>query len=96
METDTLKHPGSEAAVWRLVAVPAAALPAWWWVYAHLTAFADMVVAAIALDTNEPDRRLALLHNNVKKYGTVFNTVAPGAEFFGVLRRRADHAHGPG
>ena len=27
---------------------------------------------------DEPDRRLELLHDNVKKYGTVFNTVAPG------------------
>jgi len=31
----------------------------------------------IVVDTDEPDRRLELLHDNVKKYGTVFNTVAP-------------------
>jgi uncharacterized OsmC-like protein len=41
----------------------------------------------ILVDTDEPDRRLALLHDNVKKYGTVFNTVAPGTELSGVLRR---------
>ena len=29
----------------------------------------------IVVDTDEPDRRLELLHDNVKKYGTVFNTV---------------------
>jgi len=34
----------------------------------------------IAVDTDESDHRLALLHDNVRKYGTVFNTVAPGTE----------------
>lgn len=42
----------------------------------------------ITVDTDEPDRRLALLHENVKKYGTVFNTVAPGTELSGLLRRK--------
>lgn len=42
----------------------------------------------ITVDTEEPDRRLALLHENVKKYGTVFNTVAPGTELSGLLRRK--------
>jgi uncharacterized OsmC-like protein len=41
----------------------------------------------IIVDTDEPDRRLDLLHENVKKYGTVFNTVAPGTELTGMLRR---------
>lgn len=41
----------------------------------------------IVIDTDEPDRRLELLHENVKKYGTVFNTVAPGTVLEGVLRR---------
>jgi uncharacterized OsmC-like protein len=41
----------------------------------------------ILVDTDESDRRLALLHDNVRKFGTVFNTVAPGTELFGVLRR---------
>ena len=41
----------------------------------------------IIVDTDEPDRRLALLHDNVRKYGTVFNTVAPGTQLDGVLRR---------
>lgn len=31
--------------------------------------------------------RLDLLHQNVRKYGTVFNTVALGTELSGVLRR---------
>lgn len=42
----------------------------------------------IIVDTDESDRRLALLHDNVKKYGTVFNTVAPGTDLAGTLRRR--------
>lgn len=41
----------------------------------------------ILVDTDEPDRRLELLHENVKRYGTVFNTVAPGTVLTGFLRR---------
>jgi hypothetical protein len=36
---------------------------------------------------DEDDRRLALLHENVKRCGTVFSTVAPGAALAGELRR---------
>lgn len=42
----------------------------------------------IHVDTDEPDRRLDLLHDNVKKYGTVFSTVAPGTTLSGVLLRK--------
>jgi uncharacterized OsmC-like protein len=42
----------------------------------------------IVVDTDESDQRLRLLHENVRKYGTVFNTVAPGTDLQGVLRRR--------
>jgi len=42
----------------------------------------------IIVDTDESEQRLALLHQNVKNYGTVFNTVAPGTDLSGVLRRR--------
>jgi uncharacterized OsmC-like protein len=41
----------------------------------------------ITIETQEADHRLALLHENVRKFGTVFNTVAPGTELTGVLRR---------
>ncbi|MBI4290435.1 MAG: OsmC family protein [Betaproteobacteria bacterium] len=41
----------------------------------------------ILVDTDEPERRLELLHDNVRKFGTVFNTVAPGTELKGALRR---------
>ena len=43
----------------------------------------------ILVDTDEPDRRLELLHDNVKKFGTVFNTIAPGTQLSGTLRRKA-------
>lgn len=43
----------------------------------------------IVVDTDEPDRRLELLHENVKKYGTVFNTVAPGTDLSGTLVRKS-------
>lgn len=42
----------------------------------------------IIVDTDESEQRLALLHENVKKYGTVFNTVAPGTDLSGTLRRK--------
>lgn len=41
----------------------------------------------IIIDTDEDDRRLELLHENVKKFGTVFNTLAPGTALSGTLRR---------
>lgn len=41
----------------------------------------------ILVDTDESDQRLELLHTNVRKYGTVFNTVAPGTELSGTLAR---------
>ena len=44
----------------------------------------------IVVDTDEPDQRLSLLHDNVKKYGTVFNTVSPGTDLQGFLVRKAD------
>jgi uncharacterized OsmC-like protein len=41
----------------------------------------------IVVDSDESDQRLALLHTNVRKYGTVFNTVAPGTDLQGTLTR---------
>lgn len=41
----------------------------------------------IVVDTDETDRRIDLLHDNVRKFGTVFNTVAPGTDLSGVMRR---------
>jgi uncharacterized OsmC-like protein len=41
----------------------------------------------IFVDSDESDRRLDLLHYNVKKYGTVFNTISPGTQLTGTLGR---------
>ncbi len=42
----------------------------------------------IVVDTDEDDRRLELLHTNLRKYGTVYNTVAGGTRLTGILRRK--------
>ncbi|CAN5349925.1 hypothetical protein BH10PSE7_BH10PSE7_17900 [soil metagenome] len=42
----------------------------------------------LVVDTDESDQRLALLHTNVRKYGTVSNTVAAAAALDGSIRRR--------
>ena len=42
----------------------------------------------IRVDTDEIDHRLALLHDNVKKFGTVFNTVVTGTVLAGELIRK--------
>jgi len=41
----------------------------------------------IIVDTDETDRRLALLHENIRKFGTISNTVAAVLELVGTLRR---------
>lgn len=48
----------------------------------------ESITYEIIVDSDEPDRRLELLHENVKKFGTVFNTVAPGTQLSGLLRRK--------
>jgi uncharacterized OsmC-like protein len=48
----------------------------------------EFITYEIIVDTDEDDHRLVLLHENVKKYGTVFNTVEPGTQLTGVLRRK--------
>jgi uncharacterized OsmC-like protein len=47
----------------------------------------ESIAYEIVVESDETDHRLALLHENVKKYGTVFNTVAPGTQLSGVLKR---------
>lgn len=41
----------------------------------------------LVVDTDEPDRRLDLLHENLKKFGTIYNTVAAAVELTGQIRR---------
>lgn len=41
----------------------------------------------IIVDTDEDDRRLELLHTNVRKYGTISNTIAKATRLEGTIRR---------
>lgn len=41
----------------------------------------------LIIDTDENDHRLELLHTNVRKYGTVSNTVAAATKLEGTIRR---------
>jgi uncharacterized OsmC-like protein len=43
----------------------------------------------IVVDTDESDQRLDLLHRNLRKYGTISNTLAEATELVGAIRRKA-------
>ena len=47
------------------------------------------VTYELVVDTDEDDRRLELLHTNVRKYGTISNTVADSTRLEGIIRRRS-------
>lgn len=42
----------------------------------------------VTVDTDESDRRLALLHTNIRKYGTISNTLAGSVALDGRIVRR--------
>jgi uncharacterized OsmC-like protein len=41
----------------------------------------------LIVDTDEDDQRLELLHSNVRKFGTISNTVALATQLKGIVRR---------
>lgn len=41
----------------------------------------------IVVESNEPERRLELLHTNIRKFGTISNTLAAAAQLTGSIRR---------
>jgi uncharacterized OsmC-like protein len=43
----------------------------------------------LIVETQESDQRLSLLHTNVRKYGTISNTVAKAVPLEGVIRRKS-------
>ena len=43
----------------------------------------------LIVDTDESDQRLELLHTNVRKYGTISNTVASATRLDGSVRRKS-------
>lgn len=42
----------------------------------------------IVVDTDENDARLALLHRNLQKFGTIYNTLADATSLTGTIRRQ--------
>ena len=42
----------------------------------------------IIVDTDEPDHRIELLHTNIRRYGTISNTLALAVPIAGRIRRR--------
>ena len=50
----------------------------------------------LVVDTDETDQRLELLHTDVRKYGTIFNTVADAATLSGTVRRGEVHSSSTG
>lgn len=53
--------------------------------------FMSSISYELIVDTEEDDRRLDLLHHNVQKYGTIFNTIAAATKLEGkIVRARAD------
>ncbi|MBI4922915.1 MAG: OsmC family protein [Devosia nanyangense] len=48
----------------------------------------------LIVDTDETDQRLELLHTNVRKYGTIFNTVSAATDLSGVIARKQSRVRG--
>jgi uncharacterized OsmC-like protein len=42
----------------------------------------------LIVETDEPDRRLELLHTNVRKYGTISNTLGAAVTLVGTINRK--------
>lgn len=42
----------------------------------------------IVVDTDESDQRIDLLHRNLQKYGTIYNTLAGATKLSGRIRRK--------
>lgn len=53
----------------------------------------SVITYELVIDTDESDHRLELLHTNVRKYGTISNTLAQGATLIGAITRAPRAAH---
>ena len=42
----------------------------------------------LVVDTSETDERIVLLHKNIRKYGTISNTLAGALELSGTIKRK--------
>lgn len=47
----------------------------------------ESIYYEVRLGTDETDQRLELLHENIRKYGTVYNTIISGTDLSGVVVR---------
>jgi uncharacterized OsmC-like protein len=52
--------------------------------------FMAEITYELIVDTDEDDRKLDLMHHNVRKYGTIFNTVSAATKLNGTIRRKAE------
>jgi len=50
--------------------------------------FMAEITYELIIDTDEDDRKLDLMHHNVQKYGTIFNTVSAATKLNGTIRRK--------
>lgn len=53
------------------------------------------IAYTVEVDTDAEERKLNLLHDNIRKYGTIYNTIAAGTELAGTVRRAASLQAGP-
>ncbi|MEQ9040363.1 MAG: OsmC family protein [Silicimonas sp.] len=51
--------------------------------------FMAEITYELIIDTDEDDRKLDLMHHNVRKYGTIFNTVSAATKLEGTIHRKA-------
>ncbi len=42
----------------------------------------------IIVDTDETERRIDLLHSNLQKYGTIYNTLVDATKLSGIIKRK--------
>jgi uncharacterized OsmC-like protein len=54
--------------------------------------FMSSITYELIVDTDEDDRRLDLLHHNVSKFGTIFNTVSAATKLNGRIMRASQLA----
>ncbi len=45
----------------------------------------------IIVESDESDHKMNLMHENIRKFGTVYNTVLPGTQLSGLLKNIKDH-----
>ena len=53
--------------------------------------FMAEIAYELIVDTDEDDRKLELMHQNVRKYGTIYNTVSAATRLDGTIRRKQDN-----